>query len=235
MARDRAPTLTAVIAARGGSLRIPRKNATKFCGKPLVQWPIEAAIASKLFERVILSSDDNEIQKIGRRAGAEILNRPADLSGPNVPVSAVVRHAIEAAKIKTDWVVLIYGTAALLTAERLQNTARHLLLDDGPPFVVSVLQYGHPIQRALLVDGGIGKLLDPKQAGTRTQDAEPRFHDAGQFVFGRREAWRGAPLPILSGTFRAAVLSRSEVVDIDSPADWLVAEAICRDRTARSK
>ena len=146
----------AVIPARGGSKRIPRKNVRPFCGKPMIEWPIAAVRQSGCFESVIVSTDDDEIAEVARRAGAEVpFMRPARLANDQTGTAEVVRHAISSHADKgrmPELVCCIYATAAFVTGADLRR-GRDLLLEQGADFAFSVCRYGPPVQRALRVDG----------------------------------------------------------------------------------
>ncbi len=227
----------AVIPARGGSKRIPRKNVRPFCGKPMIEWPIAAVRQSGCFESVIVSTDDDEIAEVARRAGAEVpFMRPARLANDQTGTAEVVRHAIAWHADKgrmPELVCCIYATAAFVTGADLLR-GRDLLLEQGADFAFSVCRYGPPVQRALRVDSdGRIEMFQPEYAGARSQDLEPAFHDAGQFYWGTATAWMsGAAL--FSKASAAVVLPRERVLDIDTPEDWSLAEALFRIQLERS-
>lgn len=219
----------AVIPARGGSKRIPRKNIKPFRGKPMVAWSIEAALLSGCFDEVIVSTDDAEIAAVARQWGASVpFTRPAALSDDHTGTMPVVRHAIEwfSANAKpTEHVCCIYPTAPLLNPAALAEAHEQLILS-GSAFCFGVANYGHPIQRALRVDAsGRVVMFSAEHALTRSQDLEPAFHDAGQFCWGTRAAFIDGRSPFLQDSV-ALVLPRSRVVDIDTLEDWELAEAL---------
>lgn len=230
----------AIIPARGGSKRVPRKNVRPFCGRPMIGWPIAAAVTSGLFDKVVVTTDDDEIAEAARAAGAEVpFRRPGDLADDHTPTRAVVNHAISAIAAGTgrevNTVCLIYATAAFLGPDDLR-AARALL--DGPPgapirdFVFAALPFVHPIQRALVEDGAGGvRMLNPEHANTRSQDLPEVFHDAGQFYWGRAGAFL-AGHPMFGPTSAPYLMARDRAVDIDTPADWAFAEALMRLRLA---
>lgn len=220
-------TRIALIPARGGSKRIPHKNIRLFHGKPLIAYSIEAALTSGLFDRIIVSTDDAAIAETARHHGAEApFVRPEALSDDHTGTGDVVRHAIRwLADIgpRPEAVCCIYATAPFLTPERLQEGWQAL---QGKHFAFSVTSYAFPIQRALkrTPEGGI-EMFQPEHRNTRSQDLEPAFHDAAQFYWGWSEAWlRGESA---YGPQSAPVLlPRHEVVDIDTPEDWELAERL---------
>jgi N-acylneuraminate cytidylyltransferase len=219
----------AVIPARGGSKRIPRKNIKPFCGKPIIAWSIATARESGCFDRVIVSTDDAEIAQVAREAGAEVpFLRPATLADDHTGTIPVVRHAIErqaGAGDAPSLVCCIYATAPFLVADDLQR-GLDLLERSGSDFAFSVAKYLSPIQRAMRLDAsGRVAMLHPEFFQTRSQDLEESFHDAGQFYWGRASAWRSAETMFGPGA-AAVVLAPHRVQDIDTPDDWLWAESM---------
>jgi N-acylneuraminate cytidylyltransferase len=215
----------AVIPARGGSKRIPRKNIRPFHGRPMLAWPIAAAEASGLFDRIVVSTDDPEIAETARAAGAETpFLRPADLADDHGGVAPVVRHAIEALGLTSGFVCLIYPTAPTLRPEHLREGYEALAARLDKAYALSVASFPAPIQRALRVgpDGALDA-LHPEHRLTRSQDLEPAYHDAGQFCWGRTEAWIEGEV-IFSPASLPVVLPRWLVQDIDTPEDWRRAE-----------
>lgn len=222
----------AIIPARGGSKRIPRKNIKPFCGKPIIAWSIAAARASGCFNRIVVSTDDDEIAAVARAEGAETpFRRPAALADDHTGTMAVVAHAVQAMETQGpafDHICCIYATAPLLQPSTLR-AAYERLVSAGAPFAFGVASYGHPIQRALrLGSDGIASMFEPVHATARSQDLEPAFHDAGQFCWGTRDAFLAGASPLSSETSVAVVLPRYRVVDIDTPEDWDLAEALHR-------
>lgn len=213
----------AIIPARGGSKRIPRKNIKPFHGRPMIGYAIRAALDSGLFDRVVVSSDDAEIIQVARDFGAEApFARPAELADDHTPTVPVIAHAIQAC-LALGWdvqdVCCIYPGVPFLSQADLR--AAHDLLDDG--YVFPVASFPSPIQRALrLLPDGRVRPFQPEHAATRTQDLEPAFFDAGQFYWGKARAWlEGSNIHLNS---RTIVIPEWRVVDIDTPADWDRAE-----------
>lgn len=220
----------AVIPARGGSKRIPRKNIRDFCGKPLIAWPIAAARESGCFDRILVSTDDDEIRAVAEAHGAEApFRRPAELSDDFTPTVPVIAHAIAWARRTgaVERACCIYATAPLLRGDDLVRG--RAILDQGDrDYAFSVTTFPFPIQRALRLDGrGHVVMIDPAQRETRSQDLEETYHDAGQFYWGRAEAWL-AHRPILAARSAAVVLPRKRVQDIDTLEDWERAELLFR-------
>ena len=183
----------AIIPARGGSKRIPRKNIRDFNGRPMIGWTIAAARDSCLFDHIFVSTDDDEIAAIARAEGAEApFMRPAALADDHTPTRPVVNHAIEAATAlygKPDYVCCLYATAPFMRASDLA-TGFDLLQSSGADFAFSVTSFAFPIQRALrLLPSGRVDMFAPEHAMTRSQDLEEAWHDAGQFYWGRTDAF----------------------------------------------
>lgn len=216
-----------IIPARGGSKRIPRKNIRPFCGKPMLAWSIEAARASECFERIIVSTDDEEIASIARDQGAEVpFMRPTSLATDHIGTIEVIQHAINwciGQRQGPETVCCLYPTAPFVRGKDLK-LGHALLSQQGDGYVVPVTTYPAPIQRALhLSTDQRVEMFDPAHIGTRTQDLTPAYHDAGQFYWGYARAWL-AGIPLLSKAATALILPRYRVVDIDNPEDWRQAE-----------
>jgi N-acylneuraminate cytidylyltransferase len=217
----------AVIPARGGSKRIPRKNVRPFCGRPMIAWPIAAAQASGCFDRIVVSTDDHEIAQTARDAGAEVpFVRPPELADDHTPTIPVIAHAIEqlrAAGERPTSVCCIYATSAFVQPQDLQAGLERL---ESEPcdYAFSVTSFAAPIQRAFRIAGdGRVEMFHPELFSIRSQDLEPAYHDAAQFYWGRADAWLSGR-PIFSREAVPIVLPRHRVQDIDSPEDWATAE-----------
>lgn len=217
----------AIIPARGGSKRIPRKNIRLFCGKPMIAWTIEAAISSECFDLIVVSTDDAEVAEVSRRLGAEVpFMRPAALSDDHATTMAVVAHAVEWQSGTGDEpteVCCLYATAPMLQAGDIRR-GLDLLQTHDCSYVFSVTSYPFPIQRAVrLTSEGRVEMFDPRQFLVRSQDLEDAYHDAGQFYWGRAEAWI-EQRPIFSSDAIPVILPRFRVQDIDTEEDWDRAE-----------
>lgn len=219
----------AIIPARGGSKRIPRKNVKFFCGKPIIAWSIEAALRSGCFDRVIVSTDDVEISDTAKAYGAEVpFARPPELSDDHTGTIAVIAHAIEWLRDRGQsptQVCCLYATAPFVLADDLRR-GLDVLERAGCDYSISVTSYAFPIQRAIRVTlAGRVEMFYPEHFGTRSQDLDEAFHDAGQFYWGRSEAWLTGK-PVFSTESAAVVLPRYRVQDIDTPEDWIHAEGM---------
>lgn len=217
----------AVIPARGGSKRIPRKNIKIFGGKPMIAWSIEAALQSACFDRVIVSTDDVEIAEVASAYGAEVpFMRPAELSDDNTATAPVIAHAIawhNSYDKQVDAVCCIYATAPFVSARYLQQGLQ-ILQDSGADFAFSVTSYSFPIQRAIRITSNQRvEMFQPEHFSTRSQDLEEAWHDAGQFYWGTSNAWL-AQKPLFSHDSAPVLLPRHRVQDIDTLEDWARAE-----------
>jgi pseudaminic acid cytidylyltransferase len=235
-ARSRDATL-AVIPARGGSKRIPRKNIRPFLGVPLLARTIALLKRSAVFDRLIVSTDDDEIAEVARAAGAEVpFRRPAELANDITGTLPVIVHAIgemRSCGMQPAYVACVYPAAVLTTVADLR-AAWELLRESGADYVFTATSFPYPIQRALRRSGAGCEMIWPEHRETRSQDLEPAFHDAGQFYFGRCQAWLGSR-PLFSPRSRMLELPRHRVQDIDTPEDWERAELLFRllERDAR--
>ena len=216
-----------VIPARSGSKRIPRKNIRDFCGKPMIVWSIEAAIKSECFDRIIVSTDDEEIAAVAKRYGAEVpFVRPAQLADDYTSTTAVIAHAIDwqnsHGKV-ADKVCCLYATAPFVQASDLKN-GFDLLESSSAEYAFSVTSYAFPIQRAIrITQNQRVEMFQPEHFSTRSQDLEEAWHDAGQFYWGRAVAWLGNK-QIFNSEAVPVLLPRSRVQDIDTPEDWELAQ-----------
>ena len=217
----------AIIPARGGSKRIPRKNIKLFCGKPMIAWSIEAALQSACFDQVIVSTDDAEIAEVARQWGATVpFMRPAELSDDHTGTIPVIRHAIDwfnAQGKKVELACCLYATAPFVSAEDL-GRGLDMLQGDDCDYAFSVTSYAFPIQRAIRVtEQGRVEMFSSEYFNTRSQDLEEAYHDAGQFYWGRAEAWCEGRMIFARGSI-PVILPRHRVQDIDTPEDWVRAE-----------
>jgi pseudaminic acid cytidylyltransferase len=217
----------ALIPARGGSKRIPRKNVRPFAGRPMIEWPIQVALTSGCFDRIVVSTDDAHIAEVARAAGAEApFVRPAALADDHTGTIAVLRHAIGELLPqhgRGDFVCCLYATAPFVRPQDLRD-GLDVVGRDGVDFALAVTAFRAPIQRALRLDtDGRVSMFDPAQFPRRSQDLEPAFHDAGQFCWGRCSAWMNTDNVFTSGCV-AVPLPAWLVQDIDTPDDWERAE-----------
>jgi len=217
----------AIIPARGGSKRIPRKNIKDFCGKPMIAWSIEAAKASGCFDRIIVSTDDQEIANIAQQWGADVpFVRPAELSDDYTGTIPVIRDAVQwldANGSKVDYACCIYATAPFVSTGDVQ-AGWDLINGSEHDYAFSVTSYAFPIQRAIrITEQGRVDMFNPEHFMTRSQDLEEAWHDAGQFYWGTAEAWCEERAIFGEGSVPVK-LPRHRVQDIDTPEDWTRAE-----------
>lgn len=218
-------TKVAIITARGGSKRIPKKNIKKFCGKPIIAYSIKAALDSKVFDEVMVSTDSEEIAGVARGYGANVpFLRSAATSNDFATTADVIAEVLENYREsgrKFDSFACIYPTAPFVTGEKLAEAARLLAEADA---VLSVVKYSFPPQRAFILRDGNVSYQYPQYEKSRSQDLEPIYHDCGQFYLCKTEVFRTHHSLILPKT-KPYVLPEEEVQDIDTMSDWAIAEA----------
>lgn len=219
----------AVIPARGGSKRIPRKNIREFAGKPMIAHSIMCARQSGLFERVIVSTDDGEIARIARDFGAEVpFQRPQELADDHSGTAEVVAHAIHWLRSEgadPSAVCCIYATAPFIRQEDLKQGLA--VMEAGAwQFVFSATTFAFPIFRSFRqnAEGGL-QMFFPEHSDSRSQDLPVALHDAGQFYWGRPSAWLNKPR-IFGPASTVVLIPPWRVQDIDTPDDWVRAEHI---------
>jgi len=220
----------AIIPARGGSKRIPRKNIKEFAGRPMIAWSIEAAIKSDCFDRVVVSTDDEEIAQVAVELGAEApFLRPAELSNDMVGTTPVISHAIswyQSQGLVVDNACCIYATAPFVCVDDILKGFELINGVKGYSYVFSATSFSYPIQRAvrLIKSDGV-EMFNPDLYLARSQDLEEAYHDAGQFYWGKASAWLDDK-PIFSKESGVVILPRYRVQDIDTYEDWKCAELI---------
>lgn len=212
-----------IIPARGGSKRVPRKNIKAFCGKPMIAWSIEAARESGCFDHIAVSTDDDEIAAVARQWGAAVpFMRPSELADDHAATNAVVVHAIrwfEENLVVPDHVCCLYATAPFVRAIDLRR-GLELLIAENADFAFTITSFAAPIQRAFrITQTGRIEMFWPEFFYTRSQDMEAAFHDAGQFYWGRTEAWKNMQ-PIFGSCSVPLILPRWQAQDIDTEEDW---------------
>lgn len=217
----------AVIPARGGSKRIPRKNIKPFCGKPMIAWSIEAALSSGSFDEVTVSTDDDEIAEVAKACGASVpFKRPATLADDHTPTVPVIKHAVEhyqATGAHPEQVCCLYATAPFVSEQDIQS-GLDKLVSNNAEYVLSVTSFPFPIQRALRMnDSERLTMFYPEHALTRSQDLEEAWHDAGQFYWGQADSWLNEK-PIFSENSVGIAIPRHRAQDIDTSEDWTRAE-----------
>jgi pseudaminic acid cytidylyltransferase len=216
----------AIITARGGSKRIPRKNIKDFLGKPIIAYSIKAALQSGIFEEVMVSTDDVEIAEIAQKLGAKVpflrSAKNADDFSTTADVLVEVLETYQQLEKNFDYACCLYPTAPFITAEKLQKSFQ-LLVDNKADSVVPVCAFSYPIWRSLKLENGTLTMNFPENLNKRSQDLPPAYHDAGQFYFFRvdnflknKKLFGNYTLPLL--------VDELEVQDIDNETDWKLAE-----------
>jgi len=215
----------AIIPARGGSKRIPRKNVKDFLGKPIIAYSIEAALQSGLFDEVMVSTDDEEIASISRKYGAKVPFLRSEKTANDYAVTAdVLLEVLDCYQQMGqyyDIVCCIYATAPFITIDRLREADSKMV--EGIDSIFPMVPFSYPIQRSVRVIDGYARLAYPKYQDARSQDLETYYHDAGQFYFMTVESLRKNKF-IWGENSAPLVLSELEVQDLDNQTDWELAE-----------
>lgn len=216
----------AIIPARGGSKRIPRKNIKDFLGRPIIAYSIQAALKSNLFSEVMVSTDDEEISKIALKYGAKIpFLRSAETANDYATTADVIQEVlVEYDKLgKTfDYVCCIYATAPFVTQDKLQK-AFDFLLKFQFESVIPVVPFSYPVQRGLQISNSKLNFVFPEYTNTRSQDLDTIYHDAGQFYFLNVASFFKTE-KIWTTNTGGIIVSELEVQDIDNEIDWKLAE-----------
>jgi pseudaminic acid cytidylyltransferase len=219
----------AIIPARGGSKRIPRKNIKNFCGQPIIAYSIQAAQKSELFDRIIVSTDDEEIADVSRQYGAETpFMRPKELADDFTGTNAVVGHCLKwliEKDQKPGYACCIYATAPFLQSQYLKKGFQILKKGDCT-FVFSSTSFAFPIQRSIRIkQNGYVEPMFPESIPKRSQDLEEAYHDAGQFYWSSPNGFLDHESSPMTSTYaKTVVLPRHCVQDIDTLEDWELAE-----------
>lgn len=216
----------AIITARGGSKRIPRKNIKDFCGKPILAYSIEAAVSSGLFDTVMVSTEDEEIAEAAKKYGAEVpFYRSEKTAGDFATTNDVLLEVLEEYKKQGQEFELaccIYPTAPFVSAGKLKKAMGELENSDADT-LIPVVPFSYPPQRAMVVREGRLVFFQPEYMDSRSQDLEPHYHDVGQFYVFRTEAFE-RNRKLMLGNILPFVISELEVQDIDNESDWKIAE-----------
>jgi pseudaminic acid cytidylyltransferase len=219
--------LIAIIPARGGSKRIPKKNLKLFCGKPIIEYSIHAALSSGLFEDVIVSTDSEEIALIAERSGAKVpfmrSSENSDDFAGTADVLVEVLLNLNKLNLAYKFGCCIYPTAPLITIQSLK-LAYNLLLEKRFNVVFPVLKYSYPIQRSLRLSAGNSvNMLWPENYKKRSQDFEPIYHDAGQFYW-FNTSYIVSTKKLFGENVGALMIDELNAQDIDTEKDWEIAE-----------
>ena len=216
----------AIIPARGGSQRIPKKNIKAFYNKPIIGWTVEGLLASNIFERIVVSTDDEDIAAVARQYGAEVpFLRNKVLGEDRVPTIDVVVDAIDNLDLENnDLICTVYPTNPMLQISALKLSSTLLQLNNYEGYVTTVVRYGFPVQRSLIFDSNKKfKMQNMNEMYSFSQDLEPIFHETGQFWLGKAATWRNRTgmQEVLRGIELPEILQQ----DIDTESDWALAEA----------
>lgn len=216
----------AIITARGGSKRIPRKNVKEFLGKPILWYSIEAALKAGIFDEVMVSTEDEEIAALAMEAGAKVpFMRSKDTSDDFATTADVVLEVLDSYQQlgqEFEYVCCIYPTAPFVTARCLQE-AMNRLADEQADSLIPVVRFGFPPQRGVVIREGRMEFKWPEYMLARSQDLEPFYHDCGQFYCLRTESFLEQKKLVMKNTL-AYERPESGVQDIDTLEDWKLAE-----------
>jgi len=216
----------AIITARGGSKRIPRKSIKEFCGQPIIKYSIDVALASGIFDEVMVSTDDPEIASISKAYGAKVpFMRSEETSSDHASTADVIEEVLQSYKdmnIAFDYVCCIYPTAPFITPDKLKK-AFQLLQQEEVESVIPVVQYSFPPQRCFVINNEKLEYKWSEYANMRSQDLEPIYHDCGQFYFIKTRAFMQERSMVTQNT-APLIMPETEVQDIDNEADWEIAE-----------
>ncbi len=216
----------AIITARGGSKRIPRKNIKLFLGQPIIKYSIKAALEAGCFDEVMVSTDDKEIAEVSRSCGAKVPFFRSELtSNDHATTPDVLEEVISEygkRNVKFDYLCCIYPTAPFLTAEKLIK-AMEILDKTGVDSVFPIVQFSYPIQRALKIENNYVEMIWPKNLNKRSQDLVPTYHDCGQFYALNTKSFLDQK-KLFCKKSSPIIMSELEVQDIDNEEDWRIAE-----------
>jgi pseudaminic acid cytidylyltransferase len=216
----------AIIPARGGSKRIPKKNIKNFNGQPIITYTIQLAIASGLFDEVMVSTDDAETEIIALKHGATVPFKRSEITAndfatlTDVLLEVILKY--KALGKNFDSICCILPTAALITLERL-NEAYQKFNTNKLNSLIPVVQFGYPIQRCLKIENENLKMREPNYLQSRSQDLEKFYHDSGQFYWIKTEAFLLEKTIFTSNTGYIE-LHETEAQDVDTHLDWKMLE-----------
>lgn len=216
----------AIITARGGSKRIPKKNIKEFCGKPIIAYSIEAAINSQIFDEVMVSTDSQEIAEIAIDYGAKVpFMRSKETSSDYATTSDVLKEVVDEYKKRGrefDYMACLYPTAPFVTADKLKKGMTMLVEQDGI-MAMPVVPFSYPPQRGYVIEDEKLNMKYMENSDKRSQDLEKIYHDAGQFYLVKMDAYWEHNGKIFSG-ITPIIVDEMEVQDIDNETDWKLAE-----------
>lgn len=223
----------AIITARGGSKRIPGKNIRSFCGRPIIEYSIEAAMKAGIFEEVMVSTDSEEIAEIAKRCGAQVpFFRSSETAGDYATTADVLMEVLaeyEKRGRHFPFFACLYPTAPFVSAQRLCEAAKRLLSGQGE-CLIPVVAFSYPPQRGFVIENGIMRYRWPQNYRKRSQDLEKLYHDCGQFYFYKTDAFLEKQ-GIFTENIIPMEIPETQVQDIDTPEDWEIAEIKYRQMT----
>ena len=222
-----------IIPARGGSKRIPKKNIRDFKGKPIIEITINKSRQLKLFDKLIVSTDDDEIANISKNAGAEIpFIRPKEISGDYIPTREVILHAIEWYKtrnIEFNLICCLYPTSIFFDKNDISRAIQLLKKINENKYIFSATNYSHPIERSFYIDKkGLAIMNFPNKFNERSQDLKSAYHDAAQFYIAKSKTWTEKKNIFEQGI--PFLLPKWKSIDIDTYEDWEMAEIIFENK-----
>lgn len=226
----------AILPARGGSKRIPQKNYRELNGLPTIIRTLEILKEANIFDRIIVSTDHPEVERLAKSVGVEVpFRRPEKLGDDHATTKQVIEHAIEKLGLKDPSLAIccIYPTSVLLKPETLKSSLE-LFRKNLSSFVVSVKEFEHPINRAMTVDQSTLRPLDLSMLSCRTQDCKIFVHDAGQFYWGSLASWL-SDTGILESEPVPFKINSAEGVDVDTMDDWLLLNALIQYREGKNE
>lgn len=217
----------AIITARGGSKRIPRKNIREFNGKPIIAYSIEAAIESGMFDEVMVSTDDEEIAEISRKYGAKVPFMRSEKTSSDTATTADVLLEVfeeyEKRGMTFDYACCLYPTAPFVTGAKVKD-AFEKLVESGADSIVPLTEFSYPPQRGLFIDDvGKVKMLHPEYATTRSQDLQKQYHECGQFYIFKVDEFKIQQDTTMENSI-PYIIDQVATQDIDNESDWVLAE-----------
>jgi len=226
MMKDNKISAIAIIPARGGSKRLPGKNTLSFCGHPIIKYTIDAAVATGIFDEIMVSTDDSEIAALSKKFGAKVpFMRSAKSSSDKANIPEVITEVIksyEKLNIKFEYLCCLLATAPLMDPKKIAE-GFVLIQKDDIQSVMAVTDFGYPIQRSLKIEKDKLTMVNLRYKNSRSQDLEPRYHDAAQFYWVKTSAFKKYKSFLLPAT-RSILLSGAQVQDIDDMDDFKIAE-----------
>ncbi|WP_373072018.1 cytidylyltransferase domain-containing protein [Sulfurimonas sp.] len=220
----------AVIPARGGSKRLPRKNVLNICEKPLIAWSIEASLNSNLIDKTLVTSDDEEILDISKKYGAETIKRPHDISNDTATTYEAIEHAINALEIKYDYIVLLQPTSPLRGSKHIDEAIK-LLEEKNADAIVSVCEVEHPVQWSMTLknDNDMSEFVKNIDS-RRSQEQEKHYRLNGAIYICKTDKLVESKSFFLKDNIFAYIMNKEDSIDIDEELDFKLASLILSSR-----